>query len=92
MFEKLIESLGQKVALSSKDLETLKSFFIPKKVRKRQYILNPGDVCHILPLLKRAYCVLLLLMMMDTNTWFNLPARAGGFRMLGVLFGKGCVV
>ena len=53
MFEKLIESVGQKVAFSSKDLETLKSFFIPKKVRKRQYILNAGDVCQYITLVEK---------------------------------------
>ena len=45
MFEKLIENIGQKVTLSPSDLEVLKAYFIPKKVRKRQYILNAGDVC-----------------------------------------------
>jgi CRP-like cAMP-binding protein len=45
MFEKLVESVSQKITLSAEDLETLKPFFIPKKVRKRQYILNAGDVC-----------------------------------------------
>jgi CRP-like cAMP-binding protein len=45
MFEKLIESIRQKVTLSPEDLEELRAYFIPKKVRKRQYILNAGDVC-----------------------------------------------
>ena len=53
MFDKLIESLGQKVALSSQDLETLKSFFIPKRVRKRQYILNAGDVCQYITFVEK---------------------------------------
>ena len=45
MFEKLSESIRQKVSLSDKDLEMLRPYFIPKKVRKRQYVLNAGDVC-----------------------------------------------
>jgi len=53
MFEKLIEGIGQKVALSSTELETLKSFFIPKKIRKRQYILNAGDVCQYITLVEK---------------------------------------
>ena len=53
MFEKLIESVGQKVTLSSKELETLQSFFIPKKVRKRQYVLNAGDVCQYITLVEK---------------------------------------
>jgi CRP-like cAMP-binding protein len=45
MLENLIESVRQKVPLSVKDIEMLKPYFIHKKVRKRQYILNAGDVC-----------------------------------------------
>ena len=45
MYEKLIDAISEKVSLSQAELETLKTFFIPKKVRKRQYILNAGDVC-----------------------------------------------
>lgn len=45
MFEKLIECIREKVELSANDVEALKPFFIPKKVRKRQYVLNGGDVC-----------------------------------------------
>ena len=45
MYEKLIDAISEKVSLNQAELDTLKSFFIPKKVRKRQYILNAGDVC-----------------------------------------------
>jgi CRP-like cAMP-binding protein len=45
MFEKLIECIREKVELSEEGIDILKRFFIPKKVRKRQYILNAGDVC-----------------------------------------------
>lgn len=45
MFEKLIECIREKVDLSEEDIDVLKRSFIPKKVRKRQYILNAGDVC-----------------------------------------------
>jgi CRP-like cAMP-binding protein len=45
MFEKLIVCIRDKVDLSEEDIDILKRFFIPKKVRKRQYILNAGDVC-----------------------------------------------
>jgi len=45
MFEKLIECIREKIDLDEKEIEILKTFFIPKKVRKRQYILNAGDVC-----------------------------------------------
>jgi CRP-like cAMP-binding protein len=45
MFDNFINSVEQKVTLSPEDLEAMKPYFIPKKVRKRQYILNAGDVC-----------------------------------------------
>jgi CRP-like cAMP-binding protein len=45
MFENLIECIKEKVDLNENDIEILKPFFIPKKVRKRQYVLNAGDVC-----------------------------------------------
>jgi CRP-like cAMP-binding protein len=45
MHEQLIESLGQKVKFTAQDIELVKPYFIPKKIRKRQYLLNAGDVC-----------------------------------------------
>ena len=45
MYEQLVESLAGKVKLTAKDIELLKPYFIPKKIRKRQYILNAGDAC-----------------------------------------------
>lgn len=46
MFEKLIACIREKVTLNDNDAELLRPFFIPKKLRKRQYLLNAGDVCH----------------------------------------------
>ena len=45
MYEQLTQSIQQKVALSETEFESIKRFFIPKKIRKRQYLLNAGDVC-----------------------------------------------
>jgi CRP-like cAMP-binding protein len=45
MFDKLQKSISEKVSLSGEEFETIKPFFIPKKIRKRQYVLNAGDVC-----------------------------------------------
>jgi CRP-like cAMP-binding protein len=53
MFEKLIENVCQKIPLHTSEFETLKSFFIPKKVRKRQYILNAGDVCQYITFVEK---------------------------------------
>jgi CRP-like cAMP-binding protein len=45
MFENLLKSINEKISLSVEDAELLTSLFIPKKIRKRQYVLNAGDVC-----------------------------------------------
>ncbi len=45
MVEKLIECILEKVSLSEEDVDIIEHLCIPKKVRKRQYILNAGDVC-----------------------------------------------
>lgn len=45
MFETLLRGINEKVSLSAADAEAIKLFFIPKKIRKRQYLLNAGDVC-----------------------------------------------
>src|SRR4051812_15155439 len=43
MFDILLASIREKVALTSDQGELLKKYFIPKKYRKRQYLLNAGD-------------------------------------------------
>ena len=44
MFELLFTSISDKVLLTTEELQLLKSFFIPKKLRKKQYLLQEGDV------------------------------------------------
>lgn len=46
MFEKLIESFREKVPNVAVDAELLQSYFQPKKLRKRQFLLQEGDVCN----------------------------------------------
>lgn len=45
MYEQLFKAISQKVPLSPEHQESLKKYFIPKKIRKRQFLLNAGDVC-----------------------------------------------
>jgi CRP-like cAMP-binding protein len=45
MFDKLQKSISEKVSINGEEFEIIKPFFIPKKIRKRQYVLNAGDVC-----------------------------------------------
>lgn len=46
MFECLSESINKKVKLTEEELEFCKSFFIPKKLRRKQFLLQEGDVCN----------------------------------------------
>ncbi|CAN5240136.1 Crp/Fnr family transcriptional regulator [soil metagenome] len=43
MFDILFENISKKVSLDADEQELIKTFFIPKKLRKRQYLLQEGD-------------------------------------------------
>lgn len=45
MFELLLQNISKKVSLTEEEKETVQTFFIPKKLRKKQYLLQEGDVC-----------------------------------------------
>lgn len=45
MIEVLFDHIQKKVSLTERDKETIQTFFVPKKVRKRQYLLQEGDIC-----------------------------------------------
>lgn len=45
MFDLLFKSISDKVSLTTEELQLLKPFYIPKKLRKKQYLLQEGDVC-----------------------------------------------
>jgi CRP-like cAMP-binding protein len=45
MFELLFQKLDEKINLTEEGKQLSCSFFIPKKLRKRQYLLQQGDVC-----------------------------------------------
>jgi len=45
MYEQLAKSIGEKVVLTAEEFELCKTFFIPKKLRKKQTLLLEGDVC-----------------------------------------------
>jgi CRP-like cAMP-binding protein len=53
MVEKLIACILEKVNLSEEDIDIIEHLCIPKKVRKRQYILNAGDVCQYITFVER---------------------------------------
>ena len=45
MFELLSKSFKEKTSISEDELEFAKTLFLPKKLRKKQYLLQDGDVC-----------------------------------------------
>jgi CRP-like cAMP-binding protein len=45
MFELLLQSIREKISVSNEEFDFCKTLFIPKKLRKRQYLLQEGDIC-----------------------------------------------
>lgn len=45
MFDVLFKHIQEKVSLTDIDKEKIRTFFISKKLRKRQYLLQEGDIC-----------------------------------------------
>lgn len=45
MFDRLFESITEKVSITEEEFEFCKTLFLPKRLRKRQYLLQEGDVC-----------------------------------------------
>jgi CRP-like cAMP-binding protein len=43
MFEMLFQKFDEKIALGAEEKELAKTFFLPKKLRRRQYLLQEGD-------------------------------------------------
>ncbi len=48
MFDALRSHINRKVQLSESEFALATTFFIPKKLRKKQYLLQAGDVCKYL--------------------------------------------
>ncbi len=45
MFQVFFTHLQEKVVLSANEQALIKTYFTPKKLRKKQYLLQEGDVC-----------------------------------------------
>lgn len=45
MFELLFQKFDEKIQLTKDEKELSRKFFTPKKLRRRQYLLQEGDVC-----------------------------------------------
>ena len=53
MYTHLDKSVREKVTLSLQEMELIHHYFIPKKIRKRQYLLNAGDVCQYIAFVEK---------------------------------------
>lgn len=45
MFEKLSQNIQEKIKLTDEEWQLCKTFFTPKKLRKKQFLLHEGDPC-----------------------------------------------
>jgi CRP-like cAMP-binding protein len=45
MFELLSKSFEERISISKEEFDFCKTLFIPKKLRKKQYLLQEGDIC-----------------------------------------------
>lgn len=45
MFEVFFSQVKDKVLLSEAEQKLVKTFFSPKKIRKKQYLLQEGSIC-----------------------------------------------
>jgi CRP-like cAMP-binding protein len=45
MFELLQQKFAERISLTEEEIAYCKNVFIPKKMRKRQYLLQEGDIC-----------------------------------------------
>lgn len=53
MFEQLYKGIHQHVSLSDDEWETCKNHFRPKRMLKRQFLLQEGDVCRDLAFIEK---------------------------------------
>jgi CRP-like cAMP-binding protein len=53
MYEILEKKLSEKISLTDDEFNLAKTFFIPKKLRKKQYLLQEGDVCKYLAFVEK---------------------------------------
>ncbi|GAC1382136.1 MAG: Crp/Fnr family transcriptional regulator [Ginsengibacter sp.] len=53
MFEVFFSHVKEKVILNDDEKERIKSFFIPKKIRRKQYLLQEGDICRYMAFVER---------------------------------------
>lgn len=53
MHEELIKSIRKRIDIPAESIDSIKKRLIPKKARKRQFLLNAGDVCQYMIFVER---------------------------------------
>ncbi len=53
MYEIFFQTLKSKVPFSEEELAVVKNYLMPKKLRKKQYLLQEGDVCKIIAFVEK---------------------------------------
>lgn len=53
MYELFFQKFKEKVPLNEQEEEHIKSYLTPKKIRKKQYLLQEGDICKSLAFVEK---------------------------------------
>ncbi len=53
MYEIFFETLAEKVAFTKEELAIVKTYLTPKKLRKKQYLLQEGDACKFIAFVEK---------------------------------------
>jgi len=46
MYDRLKEYIASKITISTAEMELLMSYFTPKRLEKREFLLRAGEICH----------------------------------------------
>jgi len=53
MFDELFKAIDSKIQLTAAEKESVKTFFVPRKIRKKQWLLQEGDVARYLAFVEK---------------------------------------
>jgi CRP-like cAMP-binding protein len=53
MYEIFFQTLRNKVPFTDQELDTIKTYLKPKKLRKKQYLLQEGDICKFIAFVEK---------------------------------------
>jgi CRP-like cAMP-binding protein len=53
MYELFFQKLNEKVSFTEEEQDIIRSYLTPKKIRKRQYLLQEGDVCKMIAFVEK---------------------------------------